>query len=126
MRKIASLDSTSLRAIRPSFPREPYVHPEAMLIIQQCWSETPDQRPNIRRVKKVVETTLRTRYLSIIVYQGQIDEQLYFSSGTITDHMMKMMEEYAGNLEKIVHERTAMLEETQQQAEGLLLQMLPK
>uniref|UniRef100_A0A914VRF2 Guanylate cyclase n=1 Tax=Plectus sambesii TaxID=2011161 RepID=A0A914VRF2_9BILA len=108
IRKIVSLDRTTMRAIRPSFPREPYVHPEAMLIIQQCWSEAADQRPNVRRIKKVIDATLRT------------------SSGTITDHMMKLMEEYAGNLEKIVHERTAMLEETQQQAERLLLQMLPK
>uniref|UniRef100_A0A914UPF7 guanylate cyclase n=1 Tax=Plectus sambesii TaxID=2011161 RepID=A0A914UPF7_9BILA len=108
VQKVASLDATSMRAIRPTFPRDPYVHPEIMLIIQQCWSESADQRPNIKRIKKVVEAVLRT------------------SSGTITDHMIKMMEDYAGNLEKIVHERTAMLEETQLQAEGLLLQMLPK
>uniref|UniRef100_A0A914XIN3 guanylate cyclase n=1 Tax=Plectus sambesii TaxID=2011161 RepID=A0A914XIN3_9BILA len=108
IQKVASLDATTMRAIRPSFPRDSDVPSEVVIIIQQCWSESADQRPNIKRIKKVTDSALRT------------------SSGTITEHMIKMMEDYAGNLEKIVHERTAMLEETQLQAEGLLLQMLPK
>lgn len=42
------------------------------------------------------------------------------------DHMVKMLEKYANNLEEIVQERTTQLEEEKKKTDLLLNRMLPK
>lgn len=47
-------------------------------------------------------------------------------SESILDNLLSRMEQYACNLEEIVSERTAQLQEEKKRAEGLLTQMLPR
>ncbi|GMR62469.1 hypothetical protein PMAYCL1PPCAC_32664, partial [Pristionchus mayeri] len=99
--------------IRPSFPSsnsgEEGFNLQLLSCLEACWLEIPEMRPNIKKVKTMVNANLRSK-----------------GKGSLVDQMMKMMEEYTTNLEALVKDRTAMLEEAQKQADRLLNNMLPK
>uniref|UniRef100_A0A915LY98 guanylate cyclase n=1 Tax=Meloidogyne javanica TaxID=6303 RepID=A0A915LY98_MELJA len=71
-----------------------------------CWAANPEIRPSIRRVRLNTENYLKVK-------------------GSLVDQMMRMMEQYANNLEKLVQERTGMLEDANKRADKLLNQLLP-
>ncbi|KAI1704079.1 adenylate and guanylate cyclase catalytic domain-containing protein [Ditylenchus destructor] len=104
--------------IRPSFPNQQKLmaanntdetyNLQLLSAIEACWLEIPEMRPNIKRIKMIVNSNLKST-----------------GSGSLVDQMMKMMEDYTTNLEQLVKDRTAMLEDAQQQADRLLKNMLP-
>uniref|UniRef100_A0A7I4Y1F3 guanylate cyclase n=1 Tax=Haemonchus contortus TaxID=6289 RepID=A0A7I4Y1F3_HAECO len=92
---------------RPSVQKDKQLHPDLQALLQDCWHDTPDARPSIRRVRLSADAILKTK-------------------GSLVDSMTRMMEEYGNNLEKLVNERTGMLEEATIRADKLLSQLLPK
>nr|CAD2184540.1 unnamed protein product [Meloidogyne enterolobii] len=109
-----SLSSENDQIIRPTFPNQRNIsndegyNLQLLSAIEACWLELPEMRPNIKRMKTMVNSNLKST-----------------GSGSLVDQMMKMMEEYTTNLEQLVKERTQQLEEAQQQADRLLKNMLP-
>ncbi|CAJ0928799.1 unnamed protein product, partial [Mesorhabditis belari] len=95
------------RVPTPQIQDELGCHPDLNALLKDCWSENPEIRPSIRRVRLNTEVVLKTK-------------------GSLVDQMMRLMEQYANNLEKIVKERTGMLEEANIRADKLLTQLLPK
>uniref|UniRef100_A0A0N4Z7S9 Guanylate cyclase n=1 Tax=Parastrongyloides trichosuri TaxID=131310 RepID=A0A0N4Z7S9_PARTI len=99
--------------LRPSFPSkqdgEEGYNLQLLSCIEACWLELPEMRPNIKKVRSMVNSNLKSK-----------------GGGSLVDQMMKMMEDYTTNLEALVKDRTAMLEEAQQQADRLLKNMLPQ
>ncbi|KAF8354659.1 gcy-9 [Pristionchus pacificus] len=99
--------------IRPSFPSsnagEEGFNLQLLSCLEACWLEIPEMRPNIKKVRTMINANLRSK-----------------GKGSLVDQMMKMMEEYTVNLENLVKDRTAMLEEAQKQADRLLNNMLPR
>lgn len=47
-------------------------------------------------------------------------------SGSLMDNLMRRMEQYANNLEKMVEEKTVELREEKKKSEELLYQILPR
>uniref|UniRef100_A0A183CHA9 Guanylate cyclase n=1 Tax=Globodera pallida TaxID=36090 RepID=A0A183CHA9_GLOPA len=103
----AAGDDGSPRHIRPTIrDKETQIHPDLAALLIDCWSENAEIRPSIRRVRLNTESVLKCR-------------------GSLVEQMMRVMEQYANNLEKLVKERTEMLEEANSRAERLLNQLLP-
>ncbi|KFD53720.1 hypothetical protein M514_05425 [Trichuris suis] len=78
-------------------------------VMTRCWSENPDDRPDFRMVRKQVTSLTRE-----------------FETSNIVDNLLRRMEQYANNLEKLVQDRTADYLQEKQKAENLLYQLLPK
>ncbi|KJH45027.1 adenylate/guanylate cyclase catalytic domain protein [Dictyocaulus viviparus] len=95
------------RIYRPSIQEHSEIHPDLSALLLDCWNEIPEIRPSIRRVRLNTESCLKVK-------------------GSLVDQMMRMMEQYANNLEKLVQERTGMLEDANERADRLLAQLLPK
>ncbi|KAJ1358317.1 Receptor-type guanylate cyclase gcy-23 [Parelaphostrongylus tenuis] len=98
--------STGERVCRPSIQDKTEIHPDLTALLLDCWNENPEIRPSIRRVRLNTECYLKVK-------------------GSLVDQMMRMMEQYANNLEKLVQERTGMLEDANARADKLLSQLLP-
>lgn len=76
--------------------------------MKDCWSERPECRPDLRTIRRRLET----------MRQG--------AKHNIMDNIMSMMERYANNLEELVEERTAQVSEEKKKTEVLLERMLPR
>ncbi|CAI5449571.1 unnamed protein product [Caenorhabditis angaria] len=94
------------KTFRPTIHDRTQIHPDLVALLLDCWNENPEVRPSIRRVRLNTENYLKVK-------------------GSLVDQMMRMMEQYANNLEKLVAERTGMLEEANVRADKLLSQLLP-
>ncbi|VDP06960.1 unnamed protein product [Heligmosomoides polygyrus] len=94
------------KVVKPQIQSNKVLNMDLSNLISDCWNSSPEMRPSLRRIKLNVETYLKVR-------------------GSLVDQMMRMMEQYANNLEKIVQERTGMLEEANVRADKLLSQLLP-
>ncbi|KAJ1526714.1 hypothetical protein ONE63_008294 [Megalurothrips usitatus] len=76
--------------------------------MESCWSEDPEQRPDIRLVR-----------VKLKAMQAGLKPNIF-------DNMLSIMEKYAYNLEGLVQERTNQLTEEKKKTEALLHRMLPK
>ncbi|KAK5982629.1 Receptor-type guanylate cyclase gcy-8 [Trichostrongylus colubriformis] len=94
------------KVVKPQIQSNKVLNMDLTSLILDCWNSSPEMRPSIRRIKLNIETYLKVR-------------------GSLVDQMMRMMEQYANNLEKLVQERTGMLEEANVRADKLLSQLLP-
>ncbi|KAK6023490.1 hypothetical protein OSTOST_10724, partial [Ostertagia ostertagi] len=95
------------RSYRPAIQDKTEIHPDLIALLLDCWHENPEIRPGIRRVRLNTESYLKVK-------------------GSLVDQMMSTMEQYANNLEKLVKERTGMLEDANARADKLLSQLLPE
>ncbi|XP_038064178.1 receptor-type guanylate cyclase Gyc76C-like [Patiria miniata] len=76
-------------------------------IMQECWEEVPDWRPDFKAIRSKLKP----------LNKGM--------KSNILDNMIVIMEKYASNLEGIVEDRTQKLIEEKKKTDNLLHQMLP-
>ncbi|XP_023347812.1 atrial natriuretic peptide receptor 1 isoform X2 [Eurytemora carolleeae] len=93
--------------LRPSLDFD--IEIEMVHLIERCWSQEPDQRPDISTIRNDV------RKLNKIS-----------TSNNIMDNLMSRMERYANNLEGLVQERTQDYYDEKRKCEDLLYQLLPQ
>ncbi|VDM46510.1 unnamed protein product [Toxocara canis] len=53
------------RTVRPTIQNREGMNPDLMSLLLDCWSENPDARPSIRRVRLCTETYLKVSVMSI-------------------------------------------------------------
>ncbi|GIY97229.1 atrial natriuretic peptide receptor 1 [Caerostris extrusa] len=90
---------------RPVVPTET-CSPGLISLMRYCWSEEPDDRPDISQIKSEMR----------VLNRGQNGEV------NIMDNLLMRMEQYAHNLEALVEQRTAAFMEEKKKSEELLYQ----
>ncbi|KAM6435639.1 atrial natriuretic peptide receptor 1 isoform 1-T1 [Liasis olivaceus] len=80
---------------------------EVVHLMQRCWAEDPQERPDFQHIKGMLRKFNRD------------------SSCNLLDTLLSRMEQYANNLEELVEERTQAYLEEKRKAEALLYQILP-
>ncbi|BFZ15498.1 hypothetical protein BsWGS_18537 [Bradybaena similaris] len=79
-------------------------------LMEACWGENPKDRPSAQAVKTALKRTA--------ILLGE--------TGNLLDNLMRRMELYANNLEKLVEDKTVELREEKKKSEELLYQILPR
>ncbi|KAM3824903.1 atrial natriuretic peptide receptor 1 [Vipera latastei] len=80
---------------------------EVVHLMQRCWAEDPQERPDFQHIKGMLRRFNRE------------------NSCNLLDTLLSRMEQYANNLEELVEERTQAYLEEKRKAEALLYQILP-
>ncbi|KAK3797487.1 hypothetical protein RRG08_042087 [Elysia crispata] len=79
-------------------------------LLEQCWAEEPRLRPTGASVRNSLRRIVRS----------------LGASTNILDNLMRRMEMYANNLEKMVEDKTIELREEKKRSDELLYQILPR
>ncbi|KAJ7307289.1 hypothetical protein JRQ81_009294 [Phrynocephalus forsythii] len=98
------------RSERPPFRPSANLPPsleDVVLLMQRCWAEDPQERPDFHHIKGMLQKFNRE------------------NSSNLLDTLLSRMEQYANNLEELVEERTQAYLEEKRKAEALLYQILP-
>lgn len=105
------LDRIRMGSIPPFRPEvAPDEAPKELIkLMQTCWSESPDSRPDFNLIKPWLKK----------VTKG-------ISSRNFLDNLLHRMEQYTNNLERMVEEKTQSLIEEKRNTEQILYQLLPK
>uniref|UniRef100_A0A914V6Q0 Guanylate cyclase n=1 Tax=Plectus sambesii TaxID=2011161 RepID=A0A914V6Q0_9BILA len=95
---------------RPEFPHQSLLdtNPAMVQLVRECWAEQPKDRPSLQTIRAALKGMMNGR------------------NANLMDHVMSMMESYAGTLEEQVEERTKQLTEEQKKSDILLYRMLPR
>ncbi|PAV68759.1 hypothetical protein WR25_10163 [Diploscapter pachys] len=94
--------------LRPSLDTDEEHNASLSLLIRDCWSEDPIQRPNSEQAKTLIRSLNHNR------------------SANLMDHVFNVLEQYASNLEEEVQARMKELTEEKKKSDILLYRMLPK
>lgn len=78
-------------------------------VVNVCWQEEASKRPEFTKLKPVLRR----------ISKG-------VSSSNFLDNLLKRMEQYSSNLERIVEEKTLLVVEEQAKTEEILYQIMPK
>ncbi len=78
-------------------------------VVNVCWQEDPSKRPDFVKLKPVLRKISRG-----------------VSSSNFLDNLLKRMEQYSANLERLVEEKTQLMVEEQARTEELLYQIMPR
>lgn len=111
LRKVANR-KMSEEPFRPSLPAVPPLENDLKLILQLCWDEDEQQRPEFSVLKGMLKKFRREKF-------GAND-------GNLHDKLVNRLEQYAVNLEDLVKERTQNYLDQRNRADNLLYQIMPK
>ncbi|VDM44627.1 unnamed protein product [Toxocara canis] len=111
------------KVIKPQVQDCNKLHLNMSALITDCWHGTAEMCPSVRRITLNVETHFK---MSGAKGSDQCKKVRYCRKGSLVDQKTRTIEQYANNIEKLIAERTGMLEEANVRADRLLSQLLPK